>query len=201
MFYYINYFIELIRSGSFFWFCALAGSGMFLIQFIINIIGISDHNSFDTSDGISENIPDAGQDSADVRKFKWLSMQAITGFLMMFGWTAITCQNEFELQITTTLGISLAAGIFAALIIRSIFKLAKKLRSSGSIYRIEDAIGKEGYVYQCIPKGGVGKISMSLNHLTHEIDAISHHAEDLPSFIRVKVIEKKDNNTVVVTPL
>lgn len=195
------YITDLIRSGSIFWFCALAGSGMLLIQFIINIFGISDHNSFDTSNGISENIPDAGHDSADIRKFNWLSMQAISGFLMMFGWTAITCQKEFELQLTTTMGISLAAGVFASLIIRSIFKLAKKLRSSGSVYRIEDAIGNEAYVYQCIPKGGLGKISISLNHLTHEIDAISDYPEDLPSFMRVKVIEKKDSNTVVVTPL
>lgn len=198
MYYYINYFNELIKSGSIFWFCALAGSGMFLIQFIINIFGIADHDNFDTSDVVSDN---AGHDSADARKLKWLSMQTITGFLMMFGWTAITCQNEFGLQNTITIGISLAAGIFAALVIRSIFKLAKKLRSSGSIYRIEDAIGKEGYVYQSIPKGGKGKISMSLQHFTHEIDAVSHHHEDLPSFMRVKIIEKSDDKTVVVTPL
>ena len=108
---------------------------------------------------------------------------------------------NLDSKTTTTIGISLAAGIFAALIIRSIFKLAKRLRSSGSIYRIEDAIGKEAYVYQRIPKGGVGKISISLQHFTHEIDAISHHSEELPSFMRVKIIEKKDDNTVVVTPL
>lgn len=201
MFYYINYFNELIKSGSIFWFCALSGSGMFLIQFIINIFGVSDHDSFDTSDVTSDNIDDSGRDFADAKKFKWLSMQTITGFLMMFGWAAITCQSEFGLQNTITIVISLAAGIFAAIIIRSIFNLAKRLRSSGSIYRIEDAIGKEAYVYQRIPKGGVGKISMTLQYFTHEIDAISHHTEELPSFIRVKIIEKSDDNTVIVTPL
>ncbi len=202
MFYYINYFNDLIKSGSFFWFCALTGSGMFFIQFIINILGVTDQDSFDVSDAIiSDNVHDAGRDSSDARKFKWFSMQAITGFLMMFGWTAITCQNEFGLQNTTTIEVSLAAGIFSALIIRSIFKLAKRLRSVGSIYRIEDAIGKEAYVYQRIPKGGIGKISMSLQHFTHEIDAISHHPEDLLAFMRVKIIEKKDDNTVIVTPL
>lgn len=201
MFYYINYFNELIKSGSIFWFCALSGSGMFLIQFIINIFGISDHDSFDTNDVASDNIDDAGQDSANAEKFKWLSMQTITGFLMMFGWTAITCQSEFGLQNTTTIITSLAAGIFAAIITHSIFNLAKRLRSSGSIYRIEDAIGKEAYVYQRIPKGGVGKISMTLQHFTHEIDAISHHTEELPSFMRVKIIDKSDDNTVIVTPL
>ncbi len=120
---------------------------------------------------------------------------------MMFGWTAITCQNEFGLQNNLTIGISVAAGLFAALVIRSIFKFAKKLRSSGNIFRIEDAIGKEGYVYQSIPKGGRGKISISLNHFTYEIDAISKHHEDLQSFMRVKIIEKIDDKTVVVTPL
>jgi hypothetical protein len=101
----------------------------------------------------------------------------------------------------TTIGISLAAGLFAALTIRSILKLMGKFRSSGTIYRIEDAIGKEGYVYQCIPKGGRGRISVSLHHFTHEIDAISHHHEDLSSFMRVKIIEKSDDSTVVVIPI
>lgn len=198
MFYYFN---ELIKSESIFWFCALSGSGMLLIQLIINMFGISDHDSFDTGDVASDSIDDAGHDSVDAKKFKWLSMQAITGFLMMFGWAGITCQNEFEFQNFTTIGISLAAGLFAALIIRSIFRLARRLRSSGSVYKIEDAIGQEAYVYQRIPKGGVGKISMTLQHFTHEIDAISHREEELPSFMRVKIIEKIDDNTVLVTPI
>lgn len=201
MFNYINYFYELIKSGSFFWFCALTGSGMFIIQFIINIFGISDHESFDTGDVASDNVDDVNSDYADAKKFKWLSLQTITGFLMVFGWTAITCQNEFGLHNHTTIVISLSAGIFAALIIRSVFKLANKLRSSGSVFKIEEAVGKEAHVYQRIPKDGVGKISIILNDFTHEIDAISHENKELPSFIRVKIIEKSDNKTVVVKPL
>lgn len=193
MFYYINYFNELIRSGSVFWFCALLGTGMFFIQFIINIFGSVNQEDFD--------VGDATHDSADARKFKWLSMQAITGFLMMFGWTALTCQFEFGLTIIPTLGISLAAGVFAAFIIRSIFKLAKKLQSTGTAYRIEDALGKEGYVYHAIPKNGTGKVSLSLQNLTHEIDAVSSYSEELASFTRVKIIEIKDSRTVVVTPI
>lgn len=194
----MNYFICLIKLDSIFWFCALAGSGMFFVQFIMNIFGVADHDNFDASDVVSDH---AAYDSADVRKLKWLSMQTITGFLMMFGWTAITFKNEFGLQNSMTVGISLFSGLFAALVIRSIFKLAKKFKSSGTIYRIEDAIGKEGYVYQSIPKGGKGKVSISLHDFTHEIDAVSHHLEDLPSFMRVKIIEKSDDKTVVVTPL
>lgn len=186
-------FSELIRSDSLFWFCALAGSGMFLIQFIVNMFGMSDHDSFDTGD--------TEQTSADVRKFKWFSLQTIAGFLMMFGWTAITCQDEFGLGASLTIVISLASGLLTAFIVHSIFKIANKLRSPGSLFRIEELIGKEGYVYQCIPKGGKGKVSVSLHNFTYEIDAISCHDENLPSFMGVKIIEKKDDYTVVVAPL
>jgi hypothetical protein len=79
MFYYINYFNELIKSGSVSWFCALIGSGMFFIQFIINIFGSTDQDNFNVGD-----TTDASSDATDARKFKWFSMQAITGFLMMF---------------------------------------------------------------------------------------------------------------------
>lgn len=195
--YYIDYFCELINSHSIFWFCALAGSSVFFIQFIFNLFGITDQDNFDSCETFSNTL----HETTDTRIFKWLSVQTITGFLMMFGWTAITCQSEFGLQIMTTLAISLAAGISTALIIRSIVKITLKLKSSGSTYNIEEAIGQEAYVYHRIPKGGIGKISMTLQHFTHEIDAISDHSEDLPSFMRVKVIKKFDSNTVVVTPL
>lgn len=193
MLYYINYFNDLIKSGSVFWFCAFTGSGMFFIQFIINIFGGTNQDNLDVGDSI-----DASSDAADARRFKWFSMQAITGFLMMFGWTAITCQSEFGLKNIPTIGVSIISGILAAFIILSIFKYAKKLQSSGSSYRIEDAIGKEAYIYQSIPKDGIGKISISLQNFTHEIDAISHNSEALSSFTRVKIIKKIDDNTVVV---
>ena len=190
----IAYFNELISSGSLFRFCALAGSGMLFIQLLISIFGISHHETFDNADASHEQ----GEDS---RRFKWLSMQTLTGFLMMFGWTALTCQQEFGLHDTTTIGIALVSGLISALLMRSIFKLTNKLKSSGTVYKIDDAIGKEAYVYQSIPKGGKGKISVSLQNHTHEIDAISYHCEDVPSFARVKIIQKSDEHTVIVALL
>jgi membrane protein implicated in regulation of membrane protease activity len=187
----INYFIDQLQSGSIFWFCALAGSGMFVIQLLINLFVGTDPNNFDA---------DTGSDAADVSNVKWLSLQTIAGFLMIFGWTALTCNNQFSLSLLPSMAIAITAGIFAAYIIRALLKLAKKLHSPGTSYRIEDAIGCEAYVYQTIPKGGRGKISISLQNFTHEIDAISHHLEELPSFTQVTIIEKKDDNTVVVAP-
>ena len=192
--------LEFLQSDSIFWFCALAGSGMFLIQCILNLFSSFGHEGLDADRDLSDLPDEVDVDYADARKFKWLSMQTITGFLMMFGLSALTCQ-EYGLHNAITITIALAVGILTAYIMRFFLKLAKKCVSSGSVYNIEDAIDKEAYVYQRIPKGGRGKISITLKQLTHEIHAISDHTEELPSFMRVKVIEKSDGDTVIVTPL
>lgn len=186
----MNYFYnELIKSDTIFWFCALLGSGSFVIQLISNFFGMADQDDFNNDY------------ANDAKHFKWLSIQAITGFLMMFGWTAITCQKEFGLDDGFTIIISFFAGLLAIFMISSIFKVAKRLQSTGNVYNLHDTVGKEALVYQRIPKEGVGKISISLQHLTHEIDAVSNSQEEIASFTRVQIVQKKDNQTVIVTPL
>lgn len=180
---------HLIHKDSLFWFCALVGSGMFIIQFLLSLLGAVDHTDFDGTHGEI----DAGQ-------FKWLSKQAITGFLMMFGWVGLTCIKEFELSLPITIGFSLLGGGCSIFITGLLFKMAKKLHSSGTVFNIEDSIGKEATVYQQIPKGGAGKISVSLYNLTHELEAISSHPEDILSFTSVRIIKKWDEKTVVVVP-
>ena len=174
-----------LDNESLYWFCALAGSGLFIIQFILTFIGLGEQDLDDT------NHSDAG-------KVKWLSRQALVGFLMMFGWTALTCHKEFNLTGINALAISLAMGLVAILISGFIFRLAKKLQSPGNVFRITDTIGKEGHTYSRIPQGGIGKISISLNDLTQEIDAIAQNREEIPSFTRIKIINILDTNTVII---
>ena len=101
---YIHTFIEHVDAESFFWFCALAGSGMMVIQFILNLCGLGEGQ--DTEDG---------QDS-DSGKFKWMSRQAVTGFMMMFGWTALTCKKEFGIEGFIGLTIAATAGIITVFV-------------------------------------------------------------------------------------
>src|SRR3989338_31603 len=183
-------FNDLIRQDPIFWFSALSGSFLFVVQFFFNFLGGDRHDGVDDSGG-----------EVDSGKVKWLSKQAITGFLMMFGWVGLTCRKEFGLSILVSMPIAFVGGVLAIFATALIFKSAKKLHSSGTVFRIEDAIGKEAVVYQRIPKGGVGKISISLSDLTYEIDAISHQNEELSSFIQVQVLKKFDETTVVVVPI
>lgn len=176
-----------INKDYIFWFCALAGTGLLFIQFIANLLGAGHH---DLHDGLDH---DAGD-------FKWLSKQALSGFIMIFGWVGLTCEREWGLSKIAAVPIALVAGIIAFFITSFIFRMAQKLRSTGNVFKIENTIGKEATIYQRIPKDGVGKISLSLDGIMYEVDAVSGLEEDLPSFIKVHIIKKADGNTVVVVP-
>lgn len=172
----------IVSKDFFFWFCAISGSGMLFIQLLLILFGIFDHDDF-----------------SDSGEIKWISKQTISGFLMMFGWSALACKREFFLSLVPTIAIALVIGLATVLVISLIFKMASKLSSPGTVFKIEDAIGKEAVVYQKISVGGVGKVMVCLNNFTHEIEAISD--EDIPSFIKVKIVKKENDKTVVVVPI
>jgi hypothetical protein len=187
-------FITLLQTAlakdTFYWFCALAGSGMFIIQFLLTLFGIGHEQDM---------VDDHGH--FDVQNFKWLTKQTFTGFLMFFGWVGLTCKREFEMSNSASAGLAVIGGFIAVVVTAFIFKMAKKLRSQGAVFRIEDAIGKEAVVYQRIPKNGLGKISISLHHHTHEIDAMAMTHEEISSFTQVQIVKKMDDKILIVVPI
>ena len=176
-----------LDQDSLFWFSAIAGSGLFAIQFVLSLLGTSE------GDDLGEN------GALDVAKIKWLSKQALTGFLMMFGWTALACKNEFGLALPLTVLISLLSGIATVFVTGFIFKGAKRLHSTGTVFDLDKSIGKEAVVYQRIPKIGTGKVSISIDRVLHEIDAVSLNGEEIDSFRSVLISKKIDDKTLAVT--
>ena len=183
----------VLNKETFFWFFALSGSVILFIQLILNLFGLSDHHDIGDTD------IDTGE--IDTSNFKWLSKQALSGFFMMFGWIGLSCLKEFEFNVLLSLAIAFIAGVLAMFVSGFIFKMARKLHSSGTVFKIEDAIGQEAMIYQRILKKDKGKILISLNNLTREIDAIALNEEGIPSFTKVKIINKVDENTVSVVPI
>lgn len=181
-----TYLLDWRVADSFYWFSALVGSGFFIIQLFLSLVGIAIEEDFS-----EEAVLDAG-------KIKWLSKQALTGFFMMFGWSALTCRKEFNLNEALTISISLMCGIFAIFATGLIFKLAKKLHSSGTVFKIDETIGQEAIVYQRIPPFGCGKISVTIANFIREIDACSNDNIEIPSFVRVKIVNKVDDKTVLI---
>lgn len=175
-------FRDIIDQNFLFWFCALLGSGVFFLQLLLSLFGVGEEESLEM-DGL---------------KIQWLSKQAISGFLMLFGWSALTCYHQFNFSSALTWSIALGAGVVTVLINGYIFKAVRRLHSPGDVFRLEDTLGKEAIVYQRIPENGVGKISVSLHNLTYEIDAISLTGEELPSFTSVRIVKQANENTVIV---
>ncbi|CRX37912.1 hypothetical protein [Estrella lausannensis] len=177
--------LNLLTSGdTLFLVAAFIGTGLFFIQLLFNAFG-GGHS--DDSNG-----------EFDTLQFKWLSKQAVTGFLMMFGWMGLTATHEFEFSLPSALGIALSGGALLLIITGSLFKGASKLHSPGSQFRIEDTLGKKGLLYQRIKDGNSGKVTVILNQMTYEIDALSETGEDIPSFTPVKITKINDDKTVVV---
>jgi hypothetical protein len=182
-------FTDMINQNPLYWCCALLGSGLFILQFLLSFVGDFD-NEAPQGDGETDSV-----------KFKWVSKQAITGFLMMFGWSALTCQNQFGLSKSITLIISATAGLLTVFVIGFIFKNAKRLHSSGSVFTLENIVGKEAMVYHRIPKNGIGKISISLHQMTHEVDALSDDGEEILSFVPVRIVKQASIDSVIVTQI
>jgi hypothetical protein len=177
--------VNTLGSDPVFWFAALAGTGLSAIQLLFNLFG-GGWEGVETSEEF------------DLGKFKWLSKQALTGFLMMFGWVGLTCKKELLFDLPETIACAFAAGCLSVLILGYLFKFAKTLRSPGTVFRIEDAIGQDATVYQRIPTTGTGKITVLLHNMSYELEAISQ--EEIPSFTQVRIVKKIDDKIVLVTP-
>jgi hypothetical protein len=172
-------------TNTVFWFCASLGGALFLIQLLLMVIGLEgDHT----------------HSALEAGRFGWLLKQKLTGFLMMFGLSALACKYQFFLSNTLAYTIGIFSGSVAAFVIGWIFQIAARLQSSGATFHISQALEKDGIVYQRIPQNSVGKISISVYNLTYELDAVAEDSKEIPSFTSVRVIKIKDEKTVVVKP-
>ena len=174
---------------SIFWFCSLLGTGLFLIQLVWMFIGGDPSHELDPHSDVSDG------------KFKWGRRQITTAFIMMFGWVGLASLHQFKYTPLLSAAMALFMALFSSLLIHLIFKIAQKAHSTGSIFNLEEAIGKKATVYQRIPHSGSGKIVLPLNQMTQEIDAISLSGEEIPSFTEVEVVKKSNSTTVIVKSL
>lgn len=160
-----------------FCFSALCGTVLFGFQLLFTLLGLIDFEAAER-----------------------LSKHALTGFLMLFGWTGLGCTEELHFSALVSTMIAFGLGILSIIVIGYIFKWAKILKNPGNVFQIEELIGRQATVYHRIAVKNPGKITLSLNEITYEVDAISNNEEEIPSFTEVLIIKKIDQNTVLVIP-
>ncbi len=177
-------------SESFFWFCAIVGTIIFIIRMLLNIIGF----------GFEDQIGDTTSGQSD-DAFHIFSLHSLSGFFMLFGWSGLASLIQFSLPIFASSLIALIMGSFMLLLTHLIFKAAKNLISKGDQFILDDSIGRQGVVYQQIPANGVGTIQVSVNNIMRELDAVSENRIPIPSFCSVQVVHVISEKVVAVKSL
>ncbi|MCH9633824.1 MAG: hypothetical protein S4CHLAM7_05580 [Chlamydiae bacterium] len=167
--------------------CAWTGSAVYLLLFLLSLLGAVDSDSLD---GISDH----GSDHA----FQFFSLNTIFGFLMMFGWGGLAGARQFAFSSFTSILIGVVCGIAFLVSTRYLFKSAKKMMSRGTIFNIQNSVGKQAKVYQAIRENKRGVVQVIIDDFCRELDAVSIDNREIPSFQSVEIIKIIDNKTVIV---
>ncbi len=177
-----------------FWGISIVFSVLFVIQFVLSIIGID----FD-GDAEADFDGSGSVDGLDA-DFALLSVRSIIAFFTFFGWTGVVALSGGVGSMLAVLMAS-AAGFLAMLVVAYIFYLFMKLQSSGTL-KLDNAIGGVGEVYLLIPdkQSGAGKVQMKVQGSLRELDAISTEGE-IPTGAPVRVIDVLDNGMLLVEPV
>ena len=160
---------------------------MFVIQTAMTFIGADSDTDVDT------DFDDGGH-----APFHLFSLRNLINFLLGFGWTGVSLYHAIPNKLLLTIVAFLVGLVFIAVfvfVMRALIKL-----SEDNSFNIRETIGMTADVYLNIPKSkeGKGKIFISVRGTTHELSAITEHAEDLKNGTLVKVLDIEGDSLVVI---
>jgi membrane protein implicated in regulation of membrane protease activity len=173
--------------------CAVVGGTLFLLQFLITLLGFGGHDA-----GAHFDVHHSG---GDAHGGSWLmgmfSFRAVVAALTAFGLGGLAAHASGAVP-----ALSLSFAVFCA--VASMFIVAlmnrsmRHLEDDGTV-RIEQAVGRTGTVYLTIPaqKAGTGKVTLSLQNRTVELSALTPR-QALPTGTKVVVTAVLGTDTVEV---
>lgn len=175
-----------------FWYIAIPVSVIFIIQTIMTFVGA------DSSDGLEADFD--GDFHGGDTPFQLFSLRNLINFLIGFSWTGVLFYNKIENKTVLSMLALIVGAAFLLLfflMIRQILKLGED-----NTFRINNAVGKIGNVYLAVPerKSGKGKVQVSVNGTTHELDAITEN-DRISSGDMVKVVSVESGNLLIVEKL
>jgi len=176
-----------------FWVLAAVSSLVFVIQAIGVFMGFDADADLDVS---NIDTPDV-DDSFDTDGFHLVSVKSIVSLVLGFSWTGVLFWDDFENKIYLGL-LALVVGLSFMAIIAYLLYLVLKLDRDNT-FKVEETIGKTAEVYLRIPAGksDTGKVMVSLNGSTHELDAFSE-GDEIPTGAKVKIVGIATGDTLIV---
>ncbi|MEM9819653.1 MAG: hypothetical protein AAF985_01220 [Bacteroidota bacterium] len=183
---------SLSNTQQVFWAISIIFSVLFIIQFVLSLVGFDGDVDFETdvdSDGVQLDTD-----------FTLFSVRSIIAFFTFFGWTGVLVLNSGG-GTWAAIGFATLSGFIAMLIVGYMMYLFSKMSESGT-FRTKSALHNTGEVYLKIPsaKSGYGKIHMKIKGAVKEMDAVTE-GDALPTGASVRVIEVLDDNLLLVEPI
>jgi hypothetical protein len=188
---------ELFFGGFAPWFTvpALVGTGFFLVRLLL-MLGFGHGLDIHADDGSGFDLEHGDTEGA----FKVLSVQAISAFLMGFGWGGLGAYRGWGLPALVSGPVGFVFGATMMWILAKMFRWISGMQASGTV-DISGALLQEGTVYTAIPARGNGKgmVRVVIDDRLRYYNAVSDGAA-IDSQSRVRVTEvNSDTNSVVVT--
>jgi len=180
---------HLSLLGKIYWAVAIPSTFIFLISFVLSLLGNDSHTGGGDIDG------DFGQ--IGIGDY-FLNFKAIMSFFTMFAWIGVTGTNSNMANITIII-ISIVAGIIMMFLVAVLLFYMNKLQSSGTL-NFNNAIGLVGYVYLTIPakRQSIGKIQIKIQGSLRTLDAMTEEVEPIKTDTNVEVIEILADNILLV---
>jgi hypothetical protein len=173
----------LSNANSVYWFFATVGSGVFLIQFILTLMGFDDGGADVDGDG---DVSFGEHADTGLGDFHVFSLRAIVAFVMFFGWGGVLWGQHGWLGFLA----ALLLGGFMMVVTALILFVLLKMQQEGTV-KTEDIVGCNGTVYLRIPEDAQGKVTVTVAKCTREIKAIAD--EELKKGSPVTVVKHINN--------
>ena len=183
---------SLTSAHQIFWGMAIISSILFLIQFVLSLIGAD----FDGEIEIDVDT-DVDSDYSIDPSFTVFSVRSIIAFLTFFSWAGVIVLNDGG-SVSKAVLSGLFAGSIALFIVSYMIWQFAKLTYSGTL-RLSDTIEQRGEVYIPIPEGrnGAGKVNLVVDGALKELNAVTE-GKSLPTGTKIKVLEVLEKNILLV---
>lgn len=184
---------ELTWIEIIYWAFTILGATFFVLRIILMFAGGIDMEAdADVSDA-------SGADADSAFGVKFMSVQGLTAFFMMFGLVGLTLLAAGLPVIVTMLGGG-AAGLATVVVIGLLLSQMRRLRSEGNL-NVSNTLGQVGTVYLKIPARGSGQVQVVAQGALKIFDAVSQDQTPIASGEKVKVVGVADSRTLIVEKL
>ena len=180
----------LTEAQKVFWGISIVFSILFLIQFVISLIGVDMDAEADLN--TAADLP-----SSSDGDFAVFSVRSVIAFFTFFGWTGVLMLNGGASVLMVVLFSSLS-GMAAMALVAAMMYWFSRLTEVGNL-RLRDAINHTAEVYLPIPahKLGIGKVHVHLKGSMREIDAVTD-GDALSTGTKVRIVEVIDDEILLV---